>query len=414
MEEIILKKANKCLNCINKPCIKGCPLNNDIPEFIKEVKGQHYQKAFEILNKTTVLPIICGKICPFEKQCQGKCIKRFKTNAVKIGDIEYFIGNMAIENNWPIKIKKNINKKVLIIGSGPSGLSCAAFLKRNGIDVTIIEKHNYLGGLLIHGIPEFRLPKSYVKKNIDYIINLGIKVIYNQELGHDFQLSDVIKEYDAIFIGIGGNISNKLKIPGEKLQGVYGANEALENNKLIDFSNKSIAVIGGGDVSIDIARTAKKLGAKKINIIYRKGKNDLKISNKDLKRLAKDNIKIIYNRNIVKIIGSKKVEKIELIKTMVLKKDKETIIKNIKNSNYFRKYDYVIRAIGSHPDLNILKSLNLDLDPKGKILISDKYQTSIKKVFAGGDVTNTIGTVAWASKTGRDAAIEIIEYLKES
>ena len=210
----ILEKALVCKNCSNAPCKFGCPLGNDIPKFIKYLKDENYQKAYFVLSKTTLLPLVCGKICPKDIQCERMCKKVLNDNHVKIGLLESFIAEYALLNNFKIYSPKKTKYNVLVIGSGPSSLTCAGFLRRNGIKVTIIEKHDYLGGILMHGIPEFRLPKKDVQASINNIINLGIDVIYNKELGKDFYLNDVLNKYDAIYLGIGTNVSNKLNIPG--------------------------------------------------------------------------------------------------------------------------------------------------------------------------------------------------------
>ena len=269
--ETIQEKANYCLNCKIKPCsAKGCPLENNIPEFIKAVKEENYKKAYKILSQTTVLPGVCGKICPHTKQCQGSCVRGIKGEPVSIGDIENYIFEKAEQEGYNLKeamqIEKNnttySNKKVAIIGGGPAGLTCAAFLAKDGIDVTIYEKYNYLGGLLVHGIPEFRLPKTIVQETVKRILELGIKVEYNKELGKNLNLEELENKYDAIFISIGANKSAKMGVNGENLVGVYGGNELLEFNTHPNYVGKIVSVIGGGNVAMDCARTIKKLRSK--------------------------------------------------------------------------------------------------------------------------------------------------------
>ncbi len=270
--ETIQEKVNYCLNCKIKPCsAKGCPLENNIPEFIKAVKEENYKKAYKILSQTTVLPGVCGKICPHTKQCQGSCVRGIKGEPVSIGDIENYIFEKAEQEGYSLKeamqIKENnnkiySNKKVAIIGGGPAGLTCAAFLAKDGIDVTIYEKYNYLGGLLVHGIPEFRLPKTRVQETVKRILELGIKVEYNKELGKNLNLEELENKYDAIFISIGANKSAKMGVKGENLVGVYGGNELLEFNTHPNYVGKIVSVIGGGNVAMDCARTIKKLRSK--------------------------------------------------------------------------------------------------------------------------------------------------------
>ena len=268
MEEI-KEKVNYCLNCKTRPCsTKGCPLENNIPDFIKAVKEEKYKQAYEILSQTTVLPGICGKICPHMKQCQGSCVRGIKGEPVSIGDIENYIYEKAETENYSLKdvmqtSERFSNKKVAIIGGGPAGLTCAAFLAKDGVDVTIYEKYDYLGGLLVHGIPEFRLPKTRVQETVKRILDLGINVEYNKELGKNLNLEELEKEYDAIFISIGANKSAKMGVPGENLKGVYGGNELLEYNTHPDYTGKTVSVIGGGNVAMDCSRTIKRLRSKR-------------------------------------------------------------------------------------------------------------------------------------------------------
>ena len=267
----IEEKVNYCLNCKIKPCSqKGCPLNNNIPEFIKATKEEKYKEAYKILSDTTVLPGICGKICPHMKQCQGSCVRGIKGEPVSIGDIENFIFQKAVEQGYDLKevIEKQenpelINKKVAIIGGGPAGLTCSAFLAKDGLDVTIYEKYDYLGGLLVHGIPEFRLSKDTVKETVNRILDLGIKVEYNKELGENLTLEELESNYDAIFLSIGANKPSKMGVKGENLEGVYGGNELLEYNLHPNYEGKIVSVIGGGNVAMDCARTIKKLRSKR-------------------------------------------------------------------------------------------------------------------------------------------------------
>ena len=260
----IHEKAEYCLNCPTKPCSKGCPLENDIPGFVKKIKEENYKQAYEILLDTTVLQSICGRICPHMKQCRGKCVRGIKGNPVEIGDLEAFIGDMSIENKWNITVNQKVsNKKVAVIGGGPAGLTASAFLRRKGYNVTIYEKHKELGGLLSHGIPDFRLPRDILKATIQKILNLGIQVEYNCELGKDISLENLKKEYDAVLLAFGANTSTKMGIEGEELNGVYGGNELLENNDHPDYKGKIVVVNGGGNTAMDTSRTIKRMGADK-------------------------------------------------------------------------------------------------------------------------------------------------------
>lgn len=405
----IKKLADFCVSCVTKPCQLGCPLNNDTTGFIKAVKNDNYEEAFKILSNTTVMPAICGKICPHEKQCQGSCVKRVSYEAVRIGDIESFIGDLAIENDWKFLKKNKKNKKVLVVGSGPAGLTCAAFLAKEGYQVTLYEKHDYLGGLLYHGIPAFRLSKDLVKKAIDKILDLGIEVHTNMTLGKDFSLDEVKDKYDAIFLGIGANVSRMMEIPGENLTGVYGGNELLEKAVHPDYTDKKVFVIGGGNVAMDVARTVKRLGAKEVTILYRRDEADMPAEKVEIKETVLDDVKFLYKTKLVKILGEDEVQKIECIKTKL--NDEEKYV-DVDGSNFVLDADYVMMAIGSKADDDVLDSLGLERKDNGYLSTNDNDQTSDEKIFAAGDLTGTKSTVAWACRKGRDAAYSIMEYLE--
>ena len=339
MKLLIQEKSEYCLNCKAKPCSKkGCPLNNNIPDFIKEIKEKNYEKAYEILSETTVLEPICGRICPHKKQCEGSCVRGIKGEPVSIGDMEAFVGDYAIENG--LNIKKDVedmylNKKVAIVGGGPSGLTTAAFLARKGVNVTIFERKSFLGGLLVYGIPEFRLSRDIVKNTINKILELGIEVKYNKQLGKNLKLKDLEDEYDYIYLAFGANVSSKMGIDGENLIGVFGGNELLENKNHPNYIGKTVIVNGGGNVAIDVARTVKRKGAKDVIIVYRRSEEQMPAEEKEVKEAKEEGIKIWFQNNIVKINGKDKVESVELIKTKLVQKEGDTRLSpvNIENSN---------------------------------------------------------------------------------
>lgn len=415
--ENVMNKAKECLQCLKSPCQSGCPLNNDIKEFIKLVREKKYKEAYEVLSETTILPSVCGRVCPKSKQCEGKCVKaRIKdSQAVEIGKIEAFVGDMAIKNNWTINSLPLKNKRVAVVGGGPSGLSCAAFLRRNGYNVTIYERHNYLGGLLYHGIPEFRLGKKILRKAIDKILELGIDVKLNQSIGKDFSLKYLEKEYDAVFLGFGANLSSKMNIPGEDFNGVYGGNELLESNNHPDYEGKVVVVSGCGNVAMDVARTIKRKGAKKVYVIYRRSEKEAPAEDEEIREAKDEGVEFLFQNNILGIYGSDRVEKVEVIKTELVKKGDDDRLSpvNIEGSNYYLSCDYVVMAIGSHPESNIVNTLGLELDKRGRILIDKDGHTSKEKVFAGGDLAGTKGTVAFAARAGRDVAYAIMKYLNK-
>lgn len=408
----INKLSEYCLNCKIKPCQTGCPLGNDIPEFIKCVKEKNYEKAYKTLTKTTVLSSICGRICPHMSQCMGKCVRGIKSNPVNIGELETFVGDMAIKYGYDMddnKCKKN-GRKVAIVGSGPAGLTCAAFLARSGFEVVIYEKYNELGGILRHGIPEFRLDKKILDDTINKILNLdGIKVEYEKELGVNISLEELSNQYDSVFIAIGANIPWKMGIKGEDLDGVFGGNALLEKNSHPDYTGKNVAIIGGGNVAMDCARTINKMGAKKVTVIYRRAEEQMPAERKEIEDAKNEGIEFLFQTNIIEIWGENKVQKIECIKTELVQKEGENRLSpvDIPGSNFNLDMDYVVMAIGSMPEGNVVGKLGLETDRKGYIKVDENYQTSMKNVFAGGDVAGAKATVAWAARTGREVAFKI-------
>ncbi len=418
-ENKIIELANECFGCPIKPCQKGCPLGNDTTGFISLVKEQKYKEAFELLSNTTVLMPICGRVCPHTKQCQGKCIRAIKSDAVEIGQMEAFIGDLAIENDWKFPVAKKEDEKdckVAIVGGGPAGLTCAQFLRRAGIQVTIFEKYDYLGGILKHGIPDFRLDKDKLNKWIDKIIESGIKVEYGKELGNNLSMEELEKNFDSIFLSFGANVSTKMGIPGEDLNGVYGGNEYLESTPIIDLRGKTIVVSGGGNVAMDVSRTIKRSGAEHVYVVYRRSEKEMPAEQKEIDEAKEDGVEFLFQNNILKVNGNNegKVKSIECIKTELVQKEGETRLSpvNIDGSNYELECDYVIMAIGSKPEDKVVKSLGVELDRKGRIVVDENGRTSKENIYAGGDIAENMGTVAYAARAGRNVAEAIVNTLQ--
>lgn len=415
----INEKAQYCLNCKNKPCKSACPLGNDIPAFIEKIKNNDFEGAFDVLLETTILSPICGRICPHKKQCEGSCVRGIKGESVSIGMLESFIGDLAIENDWYEKIKamdNSINKKVAVIGAGPSGIMAAYELSRKGFEVTIFEKQEKIGGILTYGIPEFRLDKKYIEVLEKILRNLKVDIKCNYKFNGQNDLEELKKKFDAVLLSFGANVSSKMGIEGEDLIGVYGGNELLETLNFPDCNNKNIAVIGGGNVAMDTSRTLKRLGAKKVTVIYRRSRKEMPAEQKEIEEAEREGIEFLFQNNILKIFGdeNKRVNKIECIKTELIQKEGErrAVPVNIENSNYYLDIDYVVMAVGSKVDENIVNDLELEKTKWNNIKVDENYKTNDEKVFSCGDLAGMKSTVAWAASSGKAVANAIAIALK--
>lgn len=391
MDKNLKNDIDYCLNCPSKPCTNGCPLGNDIPSFINYTKENDLSKAFSVLSETTVLASICGRVCPYHRQCEGNCVRRFKGNSVNIGKIEAYVGDALLGNKLFSQCVKN-GFKVAIVGGGPSGLTCASFLIKMGYSIDLYEKHYHLGGIMSHGIPDFRLDPMITYKNLKMITDLGINVFYGKELGKNLSFDFLKENYDAVFLGFGANLSSKLNVPGADLCNVYGANEVLEENLDIDYKDKKVIVVGAGNVAMDMARTARRKGAF-VKVIYHKKKENMSADFSEYENAVYDGIEFSFETDLLSINGSSKVTSVNLTREVF-------------------GVDYVFFAVGSKPDYNLTSSLNLSIDDYGYIKVNDKNMTSTIGVFAGGDLINFNRTIAYASKSGRDSAYFIDEYIK--
>ncbi|WP_027127791.1 bifunctional dihydroorotate dehydrogenase B NAD binding subunit/NADPH-dependent glutamate synthase [Fusobacterium perfoetens] len=423
------KEASRCLNCKNPLCMQGCPVSIDIPAFIQEIKKGNIDEAGKILMKYTSLPAVCGRVCPQETQCEGKCILGIKGEAVAIGKLEKFVGDYLLKNSFEIQISKKNNHKVAVIGSGPAGLTVAGDLAKMGYDVTIFEALHKTGGVLTYGIPEFRLPKDeVVQKEIDNIKKLGVTFKTNEIIGKTKLIDKLLDEegFEAVFIGSGAGLPKFMNIPGENLNGVLSANEFLTRVNLMkgyldEYETpikvgKKVAVIGGGNVAMDAVRTAKRLGAE-AHIVYRRSEKDFPARLEEVHHAKEEGIIIDALTLPKEILGNEKGEVIGMrcIKTTLGEKDSSgrASFIELENSDFIMDVDTVIMALGTSPNPLISSTTkNLDINKWKCIVADDNGQTSREGVFAGGDAVSGAATVILAMGAGKKAAKAIDEYIK--
>ena len=418
------KEACRCLQCNNPRCVKGCPVNISIPNFIKAIKDNDIKKAYQIISESSSLPAVCGRVCPQEKQCEKMCIKGLKAEAISIGALERYVADYAIKNNIELfnHTKKN-NFKVAIVGSGPAGISCAGVLARSGYNVTIYEILHKAGGVLTYGIPEFRLPKKIVKKEIDNLEKLGVKIICDVPIGNAITLNDLQKNYDAVFIGSGAGLPKFMNIPGEDANEVFAANEILtrinlmeaykDNSKTPIKKGKIAYVIGGGNVAMDAVRSLKRLGIE-AHLMYRRSIDELPARKVEVEHAMEEGIIFDLLKNPKKIITDEDnhVIGMEVVDMELGEEDesKRRSVNEIKDSNHIIKCDMVVEALGTSPNHEALKNSKIHLDDNGLIIVNDS-KTSLTNVFAGGDIVTGSATVILAMEAGKKAALEIINYL---
>ena len=427
-KEEALLEANRCLQCKKPRCVTKCPVNIDIPSFIREIKKGNIEEAAKIIGNSSSLPAICGRVCPQESQCEGQCLLGIKGEGIAIGKLERFVADYMIENNIDVNynIKKN-NKKVAIVGSGPSGLTCAGDLAKLGYDVTIFEALHEAGGVLVYGIPEFRLPKDkIVKHEIENIKKLGVKIETNVIVGKTVTVNSLFKEgFKAIFIGTGAGLPRFMGIKGENANGAFSANEFLTRSNLMKGFNDEydtpikigakVAVIGGGNVAIDAARTALRLGAKAY-IVYRRGENELPARKEEINHGKEEGVIFNLLTNPIEIIENEDgwVKGIRCVKMELGQPDDSGRRKpvEIKGSEFIMDVDTVIVAIGTSPNPLITSTTEgLQVDKKKCIVVNETGETSRNGVFAGGDVVTGAATVILAMGAGKSAAKAIDKYL---
>ena len=431
-EEMAMEEASRCLNCKHKPCVSGCPVNVRIPEFVAKGAEGKFEEAYEIITSTNSLPAISGRVCPQENQCEGKCVRGIKGESVSIGRLERFCADYHMKHSDAKAVKPQSNgKKVAVVGAGPSGLTCAGDLAKKGYEVTVFEAFHTAGGVLVYGIPEFRLPKAIVKKEVENLQDLGVEVKTNMVIGRVLSVDELFEMgYKAIFIGSGAGLPSFMGIEGEDLIGVYSANEYLTRTNLMKaylddydtpiIKSKSVAVVGGGNVAMDAARCAKRLGAENVYIVYRRGMEEMPARKEEVHHAMEEGIIFKNLNNPVKILGDEngRVRAMECIEMELGEPDASGRRKPIakEGSNFELPVDTVIMSIGTSPNPLIRSTTpGLDTNKRGCLVVNeDTMQTTREGVYAGGDAVTGAATVILAMGAGKQAAQSIDEYLSKN
>ena len=429
-KEEAMEEATRCINCKNAQCVKGCPVSINIPGFIEKVKDGNIEEAYQIISESSALPAVCGRVCPQESQCEGKCIRGIKGEAISIGKLERFVADWAQENGIkPVGAKEKNGKKVAVIGSGPAGLTCAGDLAKLGYDVTIFEALHEAGGVLVYGIPEFRLPKQdVVAKEIENVKSLGVKIETNVIIGKSVTIDELMDEegFDAVFIGSGAGLPKFMGIPGEQANGVFSANEYLTRSNLMKafkedsttpiMRGKKVAVVGGGNVAMDAARTALRLGAE-VHIVYRRSEEELPARVEEVHHAKEEGIIFDLLTNPVEILMDENswVSGIKCIKMELGEPDASGRRRpvEVKGSEFVIDCDTVIMSLGTSPN-PLISSTTEGLEVnKYKCIIADENngKTTKEGVFAGGDAVTGAATVILAMGAGKAGAQGIHEYL---
>ncbi len=428
--EQAVDEANRCLGCKNKPCVGGCPVAIDIPAFIAKIKEQDFEGAYQIINKSSSLPAVCGRVCPQETQCESKCVRGIKGEPVAIGRLERFVADWHMAHNTEAPVKPEPNgHKVAIVGAGPAGLTCAGDLAKLGYEVSIFEALHLAGGVLVYGIPQFRLPKEIVQKEIDNLKAIGVHVDTNVVIGKTITIDELFEDgFEAIFVGSGAGLPNFMKIPGENLKGVYSANEFLTRTNLMKAYRegsstpiehaKNVAVVGGGNVAMDAARCAKRLGAENVYIVYRRSEDELPARKEEVEHAKEEGIIFKLLNNPVEILGDehKFVNGMKCIEMELGEPDASGRRRPIpkEGSEFVLDVDCVIMSIGTSPN-PLIKSTTKGLDTNkwGCIVANEETgQTSREGVFSGGDAVTGAATVILAMGAGKKAAAAMDEYIK--
>ena len=428
-EEEAVLEASRCINCKNAQCIKGCPVSINIPAFVHEVKEKNFEAAYKIIGQSSALPAVCGRVCPQESQCEGKCIRGIKGEAISIGKLERFVADWARQNQIkPEKSTEKKNKKVAVIGSGPSGLTCAGDLAKMGYDVTIFEALHEPGGVLVYGIPEFRLPKStVVASEIENVKSLGVKIETNVVIGKSMTIDQLIEEdFEAVFIGSGAGLPRFMGIPGENANGVFSANEYLTRSNLMKAFNddydtpiarfNKVAIVGGGNVAMDAARTALRLGAE-VHIVYRRSEAELPARAEEVHHAKEEGIIFDLLTNPTEIIADENgwVKGMKCVKMELGEPDASGRRRPVEvpGSEYVMDLDAVIMSLGTSPNPLISSTTKgLDINNRKCIIAEEETGKTTKTgVYAGGDAVTGAATVILAMGAGKAGAKGIDEYL---
>ena len=428
--EMAVNEAKRCIGCKNKPCQSGCPVGIDIPEFIGHVAEGDFEAAYQVINRSSSLPAVCGRVCPQESQCEGKCTRGIKNEPVAIGRLERFVADWhnAHSTETPEKPQPN-GHKVAVVGSGPAGLTCAGDLAKKGYDVTVFEALHLAGGVLVYGIPEFRLPKSIVQKEVDGLKAMGVKVETNTVVGRTITIDELMEEngFEAVFVGSGAGLPMFMHIPGENLKGVYSANEFLtrinlmkayredSDTPIMDLKGKKVAVVGGGNVAMDAARCSKRLGAD-VYVVYRRGMEELPARHEEVEHAIEEGVIFKTLNNPVQINGDEQdcVKSMTCIEMELGEPDASGRRRPVekKGSEFELPVDAVIMSLGTTPN-PLIKSTTkgLEVNKKGGIIVNEDGLTSRQGVYAGGDAVTGAATVILAMGAGKLGAKSIDEYL---
>ena len=438
-EEIALDEAQRCLHCKNMPCVSGCPVNVHIPEFIEKIKEGDFEGAYQVIHETSSLPAVCGRVCPQETQCESKCVRGIKGEPVGIGRLERFVADWHRDHSDQKPVPAPFNgHKVAIVGSGPSGLTCAGDLAKLGYKVTVFEALHTAGGVLVYGIPEFRLPKAIVQQEVDNLVAMGVDVETNVVIGKTLTVDELFEQgYEAVYVGSGAGLPNFMGIPGESLKGVYSANEFLTRSNLMKayeddpvtpiMKGGNVAVVGGGNVAMDAARTALRLGAEKVYIVYRRSMEELPARAEEVEHAKEEGIDFRLLNNPIEILGYNNpddprdpkngcVTGIKCIRMELGEPDERGRRRPIpvEGSEFVLDVDTVVMAIGTSPNPLIKNTTaGLDVNSHGGIIVDDNGATSKEGVYAGGDAVTGAATVISAMGAGKLAAKSIHEYLSK-